>query len=256
MFQVQLLLSQPISALADDILDSGSDVSARGTPAARSQQQTPVNPSGSRQQTPVNSTAPFSKPARTKKPANGTSRENLNASTSSSLAQQQQKNNLSSRKHRSDSIDSSDLDIENFIPPEAMSPLTIGSHSSPVRDVTAAGQNRALSPGELSSSGQQGHVIARTTSSAEQPQDEFSSDEELELQAALAKQLSTSSRSLRELQQQQHQQQQQQTTSGRANATPSRGLYNNLQPGEQYDLRLVKVNNSFGLNIAVSHVRM
>ena len=133
-----------------------------------------------------------------------------------------------------------------------MSPLTIGSHSSPVRDVTAAGQNRALSPGELSSSGQQGHVIARTTSSAEQPQDEFSSDEELELQAALAKELSTSSRSLRELQHQQ----QQQTTSGRASATPSRGLYNNLQPGEQYDLRLVKVNNSFGLNIAVSHVRM
>ena len=42
MFQVQLLLSQPISALADDILDSGSDVSARGTPGARSQQQTPV----------------------------------------------------------------------------------------------------------------------------------------------------------------------------------------------------------------------
>ena len=208
---MQLLLSQPISALADDILDSGSDVSARGTPAARSRQQTPVNPSGSRQQTPVNSTAPFSKPARTKKPANGTSRENLNASTSSSFAQQQQKNNLSSRKHRSDSIDSSDLDIENFIPPEAMSPLTIGSHSSPVRDVTAAGQNRALSPGELSSSGQQGHVI-RTTSSAERQQDEFSSDEELELQAALAKQLSTSSRSLRELQSQQQHQQQQQAT--------------------------------------------
>ena len=42
---------------------------------------------------------------------------------------------------RTDSIDSSDLDIENVIPPEAMSPLTIGSAVSrdDLRDGTRGG---------------------------------------------------------------------------------------------------------------------
>ena len=116
-----------------------------------------------------------------------------------------------------------DLDIENFIPPEAMSPLTIGGASgpTPVRDVTP--QRRALSPGEVS---RHAYTAADGEGSmdvgAQQTADIGSNDDVASKHG------------------------------GRASATPSRGAYENLQPGEQYELRLVKVNNSLGLNIAVS----
>ena len=173
---VELFLSQPVTSLdVSELLRNGSELSGSDSNSVvtveraslnQSQRATPkamfeVSPS------PVSissAKAPFPKPTRSKKQQ----QQHLNSSSNQNIATSGV-NNIESEssgvmRQRSDSIDSSDLDIENYIPHEAMSPHTIAQlcstpqhvlehvtqHEKEHPDVTDDDESpRAMSPGEV-----------------------------------------------------------------------------------------------------------
>ena len=170
---VELFLSQPATPLTSDFHSNASELSGSDSNSvvtlgraslSQSQRATP-QPALEISPSPISmasSKAPFPKPTRSKKQHASTSSEQYVSTSGVNNTGDNEEVVNSSPRQRSDSGDSSDLDIENYIPREALSPLTIAqvcatpehvtqmtSREQEDVDVIEDESPRAMSPGEV-----------------------------------------------------------------------------------------------------------